>query len=161
MLRSSRSAFVGWLATRLVATITDILFFFPPFFLCCLLFSFWIMWAVKCCRQCGVAGGERVPTVLLGWCFQVKLIKRIVLQLKIVFKKLKKARIWKHFMAVVSDYQITDYIWYQGCKFLFEIHISLLISFPSDFFYVTYKYFSISRFMSNNLNFSNKFVQNI
>ena len=28
---------------------------------------FWIKRAVRCCRRCGVAGGERVPPAPLGW----------------------------------------------------------------------------------------------
>ena len=30
---------------------------------------FWIKQAVRCCRRCGVAGGERVPPAPLGWYF--------------------------------------------------------------------------------------------
>ena len=30
---------------------------------------FWIKQAVRCCRQCGVAGGQRVPLAQLGWFF--------------------------------------------------------------------------------------------
>ena len=28
---------------------------------------FWILQAVQCCSQCGIAGSERVPTTLLCW----------------------------------------------------------------------------------------------
>ena len=33
------------------------------------LVPFWIKRAVRCCRQCGVAGGERVPPMPLSWYF--------------------------------------------------------------------------------------------